>query len=183
MGPAEKIFMELLKVRVPIELVMVAGRNQELKERLGKISVPERHHVKVLGFTDKIDELMRVADIVVSKPGGLTASEALACGAAMAVINPLPGFEMQNSDFLLENHAAIKIQQIETISHKITQLLNDPEKLAVLKRNAGDLGDTHAAFRMAKIVMKHIRKKRDRKKEKELATIKDKDGKQHVSAL
>ena len=58
---------------------------------------------------------MAVADLVLTKPGGLTTSEVLACGAAMAVVNPIPGQESRNSDFLLENGAAIKINNIGTM--------------------------------------------------------------------
>ena len=72
----------------------------------------------MLGFTTQMDELMAAADLVMSKPGGLTTSEALARGAAMAVVNPIPGQESRNSDFLLENGAAIKINNLATLPFK-----------------------------------------------------------------
>ena len=90
-GPIEKIFRGLLEVEVPLEVVVVTGRNEAVKAQLEQIAAPDRHRTKMLGFTDKIDELMAVADIVLSKPGGLTTSEVLASGAAMAVVNPIPG--------------------------------------------------------------------------------------------
>src|SRR5262249_27229300 len=99
-----------------------------------------------LGFTDQIDELMAVADLVVSKPGGLTTSETLARGAVMAIVNPIPGQESRNSDFLLENSAAIKINNLATLGHKGTGLLGDPKRLAQLKANAKRLGRPRAAF-------------------------------------
>ena len=80
----------------------------------------------MLGFTDKIDELMAVADLVVSKPGGLTTSETLAPGAVMVIVNPIPGQESRNSDYLLENGAAIKVNNIGTLAYKIDSLLGDP---------------------------------------------------------
>jgi len=113
---------------------------------LEAIEVPGRHRAKVYGFTDKIDELMAVADLVVSKPGGLTTSEALARGAAMVVVNPIPGQESRNSDFLLENGAAIKANNLATLDHKLTVLLRSPERLAQLKANARRLGRPRAAF-------------------------------------
>ena len=104
----------------------------------------------VLGFTDQIDELMAVADLVVSKPGGLTTSEVLARGAAMAVINPIPGQESRNSDFLLENGAAVKINNIPTLTHKLAPLLGDRSRLARLKENSLRLGKPDAAFDVAR---------------------------------
>ena len=71
-GPIEQIFRGVLAIEVPLEIVVVAGRNEAAKKQLEAVEVPERHGVKLLGFTDQIDELMVVADIVVSKPGGLT---------------------------------------------------------------------------------------------------------------
>ena len=125
-GPIEEIFRGILAIEVPIEIVVITGRNETAKHQLEAIVAPERHRVKILGFTDQIDELMAVADLVVSKPGGLTTSEILARGAAMAVVNPIPGQESRNSDFLLENGAAVKINNIATLAHKLTPLLEDP---------------------------------------------------------
>ena len=110
------------------------------------MEVPTRHQVKLFGFTNQIDELMSVADLVVSKPGGLTTSETLACGAAMVIVNPIPGQESRNSDYLLENGAAIKANNLATLSHKITALVRNPERLAQLKANARRLGRPRAAF-------------------------------------
>ena len=83
MGPVEKIFAGVLSVERPLEVVVVAGRNEMLKSRLEQVEVPSRHRATVLGFTREIDELMAAADIVLSKPGGLTTSEVLARGAAL----------------------------------------------------------------------------------------------------
>jgi processive 1,2-diacylglycerol beta-glucosyltransferase len=152
-GPIEQLFESLLAVETPITVVVVAGRNEELKSRLEQIEVPQRHRVKVLGFTNEMDELMVVADVVVSKPGGLTTSEVLARGAAMAIVNPIPGQESRNSDFLLENGAAIKINNIGTLSHKLAPLLADPARLATLKCNARRLGKPQAAFDVARAAL------------------------------
>ncbi len=107
----------------------------------------------MLGFTDQMDELMLLADVVLSKPGGLTTSEALARGAAMAIVNPVPGQESRNSDFLLENGAAIKINNVATLPYKLTELLRDPPRLAQLKANAQRLGRPQAAFAVARKVL------------------------------
>ncbi len=149
-GPIEEIYRGILALDVPIEIVVIAGRNETARQQLEKVEVPSRHRAHILGFTDQIDELMAVADIVVSKPGGLTTSEILARGAAMAVVNPIPGQESRNSDFLLENGAAVKINNLATLSHKLTPLLEDPSRLARLKENARRIGKPQAAFDIAR---------------------------------
>jgi processive 1,2-diacylglycerol beta-glucosyltransferase len=152
-GPVEVLYRRLLVVAPALEIVVVAGRNEELKARLEAIEVPERHRAHVLGFTTQMDELMAAADLVMSKPGGLTTSEALARGAAMAVVNPIPGQESRNSDYLLENGAAIKINNVATLPLKLAQLLSDPARLAMLKSNARRLGKPDAAFTVARAAL------------------------------
>src|SRR5262249_57222547 len=130
--------------------VVVAGRNEAVRAELAGLAVPPRHRARVLGFTTQIDELMAVADLVVTKPGGLTSSEALASGAAMVIVNPIPGQEARNSDFLLEHGAAIKVNNTATLTHKLTELLHHPERLAQLKATAKSLGRPQAAFDVAR---------------------------------
>jgi processive 1,2-diacylglycerol beta-glucosyltransferase len=152
-GPIEDLFDAVLSVETPLELVVVTGRNEVLEERLRQRTPPSRHSVHVLGFTTEIHELMSAADLVMTKPGGLTTSEALACGAAIVVVNPIPGQESRNSDFLLENGAAIKVNNVATLPYKLTRLLRSPERMAQLKRNARELGKPDAAFRIARTAL------------------------------
>jgi processive 1,2-diacylglycerol beta-glucosyltransferase len=152
-GPVEELFDAVLAVDIPVELVVVTGRNEVLQQRLQQRTPPSRHRVQVIGFTTEMHELMTAADLVMTKPGGLTTSEALACGAALVVVNPIPGQESRNSDFLLENAAAIKVNNVATLSYKLTHLLRDPERIARLQDNARKLGRPDAAFRIARVAL------------------------------
>ncbi|MGD0899484.1 MAG: glycosyltransferase [Thermoguttaceae bacterium] len=153
LGPVEKLLRGVLSVARPLEVVVVSGRNEELRERLQQVEVPPRHRAKILGFTDQMDEWMAAADIVLSKPGGLTTSEVLARGAALVIANPIPGQETRNSDFLLENGAAIKMNNVATLPYKLTQLLDDPARLQRMKANARRLGRPRAAFDVASFAL------------------------------
>ncbi len=153
MGPVEKIFNSVLSVERPLEIVVVAGRNEQLKSRLEQIEIPSRHRATVLGFTREIDELMAAADIVLSKPGGLTTSEVLARGAALMIANPVPGQETRNSDFILENGAGVKVNNLPTLAHKLTRLLEQPALLQQMKANAKNLGRPQAAFDVARAAL------------------------------
>jgi processive 1,2-diacylglycerol beta-glucosyltransferase len=145
-GPIEKITKALLEVSRPMDLVVVAGRNEAVKKQLARLPVPAHHRLKVLGFTDQMDELLNVADLVVSKPGGLTTSETLARGAVMVIVNPIPGQEARNSDWLLESCAAIKANNTPTLTYKVDALLGDPARLAQLKENVARVARPRAAF-------------------------------------
>jgi processive 1,2-diacylglycerol beta-glucosyltransferase len=155
-GPVEGLLEGLLQIKTPLEIVVVAGRNEDLKHRLEQIAAPSHHVVHVLGFTSEMDELMTAADLVVSKPGGLTTSEALACGTPMAVVNPIPGQESRNGDFLLENGAAVKVNNIATLPYKLDQLFSTPGRLAQLAANAKRLGHPRAAFDVAQAALDWI---------------------------
>jgi processive 1,2-diacylglycerol beta-glucosyltransferase len=148
-GPVAEIFNSILAVETPIELIVVTGKNAAAKKKLESAKVDKRHRVKVLGFTDQMDDLMAAADVVVSKPGGLTTSETLARGCAMVVVNPIPGQESRNSDYLLENGAAIKINNLPTLALKLDALLSDGKRLDQLRINAKRIGRPQAAFDVA----------------------------------
>ncbi len=158
-GPIEKIYRTLLDLETPVEVVVVSGRNEAVKKKLSAVKVPRRHATRIFGFTTEIDELMAVADIVVSKPGGLTTSESLARGAAMCIVNPIPGQEARNSDYLLEEGAAIKVNNLPTLGHKLSGLLADKKRLNRLKANAKRLGRPRAAFDVAAKVIEMAREK------------------------
>ncbi len=153
-GPIERIYRSLLAIDRPLEIVVVSGRNTEAKQQLEAVEAPSRHRTRVLGFTDQMDELLCAADLVVSKPGGLTTSETLARGAAMVIVDPIPGQESRNSDFLLENSAAIKVNNLAVLGHKIQSLLSEPGRLEQLKANARKLGRPRAAFDVVEHALK-----------------------------
>jgi processive 1,2-diacylglycerol beta-glucosyltransferase len=156
-GPIETILDATLTVELPMEVVVVYGRNEELGRRLARRQPSQRHRLKIQGYTTEIDQFMTVADLVISKPGGLTSAEVLARGNVLAIVNPIPGQESRNSDYLLENGAAVKIGPVATLPFKITALLSDRRRLTRLKANSRRLGRPRAALAVAEKVLSMIR--------------------------
>ncbi len=142
MGPVAEILAELDKVTRPFQTVVVAGRNEELRRELA--AQDRTHPTRVLGFASNMHELMAVADLVITKPGGLTSSEALALGRPLFILNPIPGQEAANSDFLLERGAAAKVNRVEDLPYRVEQLLGS-KKLSDMAKAAKALGRPHAA--------------------------------------
>ncbi len=91
----------------PVNVVAVCGRNKKLEEKIRRIEAPPNARLVVFGFTDRMHDLMAASDIAVTKPGGLTTSECLAAGLPMVGVDPIPGQEEGNRDFLLEHGAAV----------------------------------------------------------------------------
>ena len=145
-GPIQKVHETLLSLETGIELVTVCGKNKAVAQQLAEVPCPPRHRRHIVGFTDVMQEFMAAADLVVTKPGGLTSSECLAAGAPMLIINPIPGQESRNADYLLEQGAAIKANNLATLAYKAQQLLATPARLQELKRSAKRIGHPKAAY-------------------------------------
>src|ERR1700722_6364334 len=100
---------------------------------------------KVFGFTGRMPDLMKISDLFIGKPGGLTTAECLACGLPMIIVAPIPGQEDRNSDHLLEKGIALKCNKFSTLAYKIDGLLDQPEQLQAMKEKALTYGRPHAA--------------------------------------
>jgi processive 1,2-diacylglycerol beta-glucosyltransferase len=151
MGPVAEILAELDKVSAQFQTVVVTGRNEELRRDLA--AQDRKHPTHVLGFASNMHELMAISDLIISKPGGLTSSEALALGKPLFILNPIPGQEAANSDFLLERGAAIKVNRVEDLPYRLDQLLGT-KKLGHLSRAAKSLGRPAAATEICREVVR-----------------------------
>ncbi|MEJ2366322.1 MAG: glycosyltransferase [Deltaproteobacteria bacterium] len=148
-GPIDRLIRSLLELRHPAQIVVICGRNQELKASLDSIRAEASHKesisVHLVGYTNEIDEYMAASDLIVGKPGGLTTSEALAKGLVFVVVNPIPGQEERNSDHLLEEGVAIRCNNLPTLAYKVDRLLDDPDRLAVMRDRVRQLARPLAA--------------------------------------
>ena len=144
-GPTEVVVKRLLELPPEIQTIVICGRSEELQTRIRELTAEAVGRFAVLGYSEQMPELMRSANLFIGKPGGLTTSEALACGLPMCVVSPIPGQEERNSDHLLEEGAAIRVNELTTLPWKIPRLLADPERLARMRQAALALGRPHAA--------------------------------------
>lgn len=132
----------------PCHLVVVCGNNKKLKAQIEKwVEENGSEHIEyhILGFTTEMHEWMAMASLFIGKPGGLSSSECLALGLPMVIWNPIPGQEMFNASYLLENGAAIAPDCLATLPFRINNLLENPDRLKQMSENAKRLGRAHAA--------------------------------------
>jgi processive 1,2-diacylglycerol beta-glucosyltransferase len=148
-GRIEILLKSLQTINQPVQILAMCGRNEELKNKLDKISTNKNCRIVPVGYTSEMDEYMSASDLVVGKPGGLTTCEALAKGLIFVIVNPIPGQEERNSDHLLENWAAIRCNNLATLGYKIEQLLDDHQKIDFMRENALKLARPNAAFEIA----------------------------------
>jgi len=155
MGPMGEILGSLDDITREFQTVVIAGRNLELRRELA--GHDRRHPTHVLGFVSNMHEMMAVADLIVSKPGGLTTAEAMALGTPLFILNPIPGQETANSDFLLEKGAAAKANRVEDLPYRIDRLLGSA-KLTEMAASARAIGKPDAAPAICVAVREHLQR-------------------------
>lgn len=145
----------LAKCKYDIQVIAIAGKNEKMKEDFDKI-VTENHKessIKVLPFTDKVPELMSISNLVITKPGGLTTSESLASSLPIIVINPIPGQEEENAEFLENSGCAIWIRKNSNPEEIFDLVLSDSNKLNHMKENSIKLARRNSTQDICKICM------------------------------
>lgn len=143
-----QVVRQCLAIDADFQAVVVCGRNAELRTQVEEL-VAGSDRFTVLGFTQEMPALMRISSLFVGKPGGLSSSECMAAGLPMVIVDPIPGQEVRNADFLLEEGAAVRCNYATTIGYKIGQLLADPTRLAAMAANARRIGHPDAAATIA----------------------------------
>ena len=126
----------LLALDSKVQTVVVCGNNEALRHRISELTQDSPDRFRVVGYRDDMHRLMKMADLLIGKPGGMTSAEALASGLPLCIVNPIPGQEERNSDHLLEQGIAIKCNDLSTLAFKVDRLLNDPERLKAMRENA-----------------------------------------------
>jgi len=145
-GRVESSLERLLELPETVQVLAVAGRNEALKEKLERVARRAGGRIRAFGFVETIHDLMEASDVAVTKAGGLTVSECLARGLPMILINPIPGQEEMNADWLVEYGAAVKVRHADLLPYKLAQLLQDGQRMGAMKRAARRLGRPGAAF-------------------------------------
>ncbi len=145
LGRLHAVAARLLGLEENFQLIVLAGKNAAALAALQELATLHPGRLWPQGLTDKVERLMACADLVVTKPGGLTTSECLAMGLPMIVNAPIPGQEERNSNFLLEQGVALKAFDRATLEYRIRYLLEHPAKLADMRTKAKALGRRHAA--------------------------------------
>ncbi len=152
-GSMGAIAARLLALEGNFQLIVLTGKNAALLASLKTLAAEHPGRLFPQGFTGQVERLMACADLVITKPGGLTTSECLAMGLPMIVNAPIPGQEERNADFLLEQGVALKAFDEVTLEYRIRHLLLHPAKLDDMADQARKLGRPHAARDVLDIVL------------------------------
>lgn len=140
-----------------IQVIAIAGKNEKLKSAFENV-VKEKNRendIKVLPFTTLVPELMSISDLVVTKPGGLTTSESLASGLPLIIINPIPGQEEENANFLENAGAGIWLKKTDNVKEVLQSVLLDDKKIQTMKSHSQELAKPNSTQDICKIIFEN----------------------------
>ena len=152
-GPMEPLVRALKSIPEPLQALVVTGKNTALYHQLENMKDSFPHKLHVYGFVDNMDELMGVSDLMVTKPGGLSCTEAMMKGLPMVLVAPIPGQETRNARIIERLGAAVLAGSVEKSPAIIRNLLANPARLKEMGRSGESAGRPNSATAIARLAL------------------------------
>jgi processive 1,2-diacylglycerol beta-glucosyltransferase len=153
LGPISAIVKSLDKAKSGFQEIIVTGTNKKLYKTLKANLKNYKKKVNILGYANNMNELMSVSDLIITKPGGITTSEALSKNLPMLIIKPIPGQEANNSAYLTEQKAAINIKDPKEIDLIVDDLFTNPEKLERISEACARIAKPNSGLDIARFIL------------------------------
>ncbi|MBI4357845.1 MAG: hypothetical protein HY584_00975 [Candidatus Omnitrophica bacterium] len=155
-GPTEQVLDSFRDLRDQIQVLVVCGNNRSLYGSLSGKQFP--FPLILFGFVDNMHEIMSVSDLLIAKPGGATTCESLAKKLPMIILEPIPGQESYNAEWLIKRRAAFGMDRPGTIKDLVQEMIQNPELLASAKKAIEEIAKPHAASDLADFIAEHSKK-------------------------
>jgi processive 1,2-diacylglycerol beta-glucosyltransferase len=160
-GPLEHMMRAVERLGTNVAAVAIAGRNGRAQRRALTVAQSLSRQVTVLGFVENVYDYMHACDVLVTKPGGLSAAEALVAGIPMILCRPLPGQEERNARFLVEGGSALRARNLEELPGVLDAVLCDRQRRDRMIAAALRLGRPNAAFEIGASLVQLARLQRE----------------------
>ncbi|AOH47684.1 galactosyldiacylglycerol synthase [Selenomonas sp. oral taxon 920] len=158
LGGMDRTLAALETVEQRLAILVAAGHNAALEAHASALARTSRHDIRVFSYTDQIPALMRAADLLITKPGGLTISEAFAAGLPLLLHDPIPGPETENAIYATRCGAAVWLHSGERMAPAVEEIL--AHRIPEMRRAARDCACEDAAQRVAEILMESLTRRR-----------------------
>lgn len=160
-APLERMLRELDAVREPLAAVVIAGRNARVERRLMQTAETVGYPVRALRFVDNVYDYMHAADVLVTKPGGLSSAEALVAGVPLILSKPLPGQEERNARVLIDAGAAVAAEKSGELPGAVETVLRSAPLRESMREAARTLARPDAAQTAAAMIMQLIEERKE----------------------
>jgi processive 1,2-diacylglycerol beta-glucosyltransferase len=148
-----KLYRDLANTKVKMQIIVITGRNKKLFEAFEKeIQENKAIPTHLVYFTTEVEKYMHASDLLVTKPGGLTVSEALACNLPMAVFDAIPGQEEDNANFLKVHDMGVRLQKDSDFADQISSLLQEKKRLQEMRENCQGFDKSHSVPNLLELV-------------------------------
>jgi processive 1,2-diacylglycerol beta-glucosyltransferase len=151
-GRPAKIIQQLGEVSLPFQVALITGRNRRLEKDVSAMC-RNAPRFRVLGWVNNMHEWLAAADLLISKPGGMTVAEAINSGVPLLAFDPLPGAEHRTCELIEKWKTGIWIRKAEELGPLVERLLRQPDELRALEKNCRALARPHAAREAAQAIL------------------------------
>ncbi|GIN14130.1 hypothetical protein J26TS2_39970 [Shouchella clausii] len=152
-----RIIRELEPLQHSIQIVCMVGHNRKAKQSI--LRQNSKHSIKIVEFTDQFLLYLKASDGILSKAGGLTMAEALACETPIMIYNPIPGHEEQNAEYLSNSGAAVKVERCIQLPQVIESVLYQTSHYKALQHHARKLKKPNAANHIVEKIIRFEQQK------------------------
>ncbi|OYD06987.1 MGDG synthase family glycosyltransferase [Paludifilum halophilum] len=133
MGRTEELVRMAAKWKQHLQIVVCTGHNHKLLQSLYRREELNHPHIRVTGFTEAMADWMDAADLILTKPGGMTCTEAIAKGKPLLLYGSIPGHEERNSLFMVDNGLAKRVTDESDLDRWLERLLTDADSFACIR--------------------------------------------------
>lgn len=155
---ANRICKKLADSKVPVQAIIVCGKNEKLYQSLKELIIEADNPIVRLEYVHNVEELMSVADLIITKAGGLTVSEALTKHLPLLIYKPIPGQEEENAHFVQKIGAGIVAETEAELSRLINHFLMNPEEIERMRKKAAGALPGHSTERAVEEIFQLINK-------------------------
>ncbi len=139
------------------DLLILCGENHSARNKINKLN--GKANLKTYGMIQNIYDLMSICDILITKAGGITTTEATKVGPCLLFANSIVGLEDKNEEFFIRHQAARKLTQ-KNAREVLGELLNNPQKMNKMRKNLKRLGKRNSALNIAEVIFKSLNGKK-----------------------
>jgi len=161
LGALEETVSNLLQAERQMKIIVLTGKNDSLLKKIMLLRDDTYHQLSAIGYTERVNEIMAAATLLITKPGGLTCSEALAMQLPMLLLKPLPGQEEENADYLTQQGVALRLSDLSALASITDSLLAEQEILQLMRRRAKVIGKAAAAGTVTAILTDELNENAD----------------------
>lgn len=148
----------LIRIFKEVQVIAISGKNKKMNQKFNDLvkSTKTQNRVKILEYTNDVPELMSISMGVITKAGGLTLTESLVSNLPIAIVNPIPGQEEENAEYLVNNGAAIWVKKGDSVVRVLKYVSRNPEILSKMREKTKQIAKPNSTKDICEILLKNI---------------------------